>query len=386
MRILMIAPEPFLEPRGTPFSVYHRIQALIELGHEVDLVTYPLGREVKLRGLNICRTPLLPFINGVRIGPSLAKVPLDALLFLTAMRRLSKRRYYYIHTHEEAGAMGVILGAIFGCKHLYDMHSDLAQQMSNFSFTRSRLLIRAVAAVQRWIVRKADVVIAICSDLKKAAEQMAPGKPIYLIENVAVDESLPAVGEEEVERLRERLQLSDGPVLLYTGTLEHYQGIDLLLQSAVQVLQEMPEAQYVLVGGHTPQIRRYKKKAQKLGIEQSVHFLGQRPVEEMPQYTALADILLSPRSEGTNTPLKLYTYLRSGKPVLATSIYSHTQLLTPETALLVEPTAEDLASGSLELLRDPQKAREIGERAKKLADEQYSWPAFLEKNRRAYEH
>ena len=44
MRILMIAPEPFFEPRGTPFSEYHRIRALLELGHTVDLVTYPFGQ------------------------------------------------------------------------------------------------------------------------------------------------------------------------------------------------------------------------------------------------------------------------------------------------------------------------------------------------------
>ena len=46
MRILMIAPEPFFEPRGTPFSEYHRIRALVELGHTVDLVTYPFGQAV----------------------------------------------------------------------------------------------------------------------------------------------------------------------------------------------------------------------------------------------------------------------------------------------------------------------------------------------------
>ena len=42
MRILMIAPQPFFEARGTPFSEYHRIRALADLGHSVDLVTYPV--------------------------------------------------------------------------------------------------------------------------------------------------------------------------------------------------------------------------------------------------------------------------------------------------------------------------------------------------------
>ena len=88
MRILMIAPEPFLEPRGTPFSVYHRAKALIALGYEVDLVTYPIGQQVRLPGLRIYRVPRIPFLRQVKIGPSLAKLPLDALLFLVAAWRL----------------------------------------------------------------------------------------------------------------------------------------------------------------------------------------------------------------------------------------------------------------------------------------------------------
>ena len=55
VRILMIAPEPFFEPRGTPFSEFHRIRALTALGHEVDLVTYPFGQDVAMTG--IARVP-----------------------------------------------------------------------------------------------------------------------------------------------------------------------------------------------------------------------------------------------------------------------------------------------------------------------------------------
>ena len=63
MHILMIAPEPFFEPRGTPFSEYHRIRALLDLGHTVDLVTYPFGSDVVLSGLRIFRALRPPFIT-----------------------------------------------------------------------------------------------------------------------------------------------------------------------------------------------------------------------------------------------------------------------------------------------------------------------------------
>src|SRR5207247_474834 len=103
MRILMIAPEPFFEPRGTPFSEFHRIRALTTLGHQVDLVTYPFGSDVSLRGLRIFRSLRPPFVKRVKIGPSWPKAPLDAALALTAVRRAMLGRYDAVHSHEEGG-------------------------------------------------------------------------------------------------------------------------------------------------------------------------------------------------------------------------------------------------------------------------------------------
>lgn len=385
MRILMIAPEPFLEPRGTPLSVYHRAKALITLGHQVDVVTYPIGKRVQLPGLRVYRSLPLPFIHKVKIGPSLAKFPLDLFLFLTAMWRLAVGHYQYLHTHEEAGLMGVFLARLFGCKHLYDMHSDLSQQMSNFAFTKNKLLLACVRAIQTYIVRHADAVIAICPDLETTVKRIDAQKPVYMIENVAVDESLPEANPDDVADLRHKLRLGDSPILLYTGTFESYQGIELVLRSIPLVRASFPNVRYVFAGGKPQQVEAQGLLAYELGIAEMVRFVGQRPLEEMPMYMAMADVLLSPRSRGTNTPLKLYTYLRSGKPILATAILSHTQILTPQTAMFVQPTAEGLADGAIQLLANPEQARLLGEQGRLLAEKSYSWPAFLEKNRRAYE-
>src|SRR5438477_9282426 len=93
MRILMIAPEPFFEPRGTPFSEFHRIRALIQLGHEVDLVTYPFGADVTMPGLRIFRSVRPPLVRSVAVGPSAAKLPLDCFLAFTVARLALTRRY-----------------------------------------------------------------------------------------------------------------------------------------------------------------------------------------------------------------------------------------------------------------------------------------------------
>ena len=72
----MIAPEPFFEPRGTPFSEFHRIKALTALGHEIDLVTYPFGQSVEMPGLR-------GFRSGVFSYFSLITYPLRGMDFAT---------------------------------------------------------------------------------------------------------------------------------------------------------------------------------------------------------------------------------------------------------------------------------------------------------------
>jgi hypothetical protein len=85
MKILMIAPQPFFEPRGTPISVRQRLTGLTKLGHQVDLATYHIGEKVDLPGLRIYRTPTISSIRSLKVGPSWQKIPLDFLLILKSI-------------------------------------------------------------------------------------------------------------------------------------------------------------------------------------------------------------------------------------------------------------------------------------------------------------
>ncbi len=69
------------------------------------------------------------------------------------------------------------------------------------------------------------------------------------------------------------------------------------------------------------------------GLADAVIFTGQRPAEEIPRYLDAATVLVSPRASGTNTPLKIYQYLRSGRPIVATRLRTHTQVLNDRRRL-----------------------------------------------------
>ena len=378
----MIAPEPFFEPRGTPFSEYHRIRALLELGHTVDLVTYPFGRDVSLPGLRVFRCLRPPFIRDVRIGPSLPKIALDATLALTTIRRVLAERYDVIHSHEEAGIIGVVLAAVLGVPHLYDMHSSLPQQLTNFAFTRSRLVRRAFEWMERFVVRRSRVVIVICPQLAETVSAIDASVPTVLIENA------PGGGEARSgatgDGIRARLQIDRAtPLVLYTGTFEPYQGLDLFFAAARIVARARPDVRFVLAGGRPEQVEQSRTLVASQGLAGAVLFAGQQPADEIPAFLEAADVLVSPRSQGTNTPLKIYQYLRSARPIVATRLLTHTQVLDDDVAFLTEATPEGFAAGILRAVDDPSRAREVGAQAKRLADTKYSYEAYLNRTRQA---
>jgi glycosyltransferase involved in cell wall biosynthesis len=149
------------------------------------------------------------------------------------------------------------------------------------------------------------------------------------------------------------------------------------------VLGRRPDARLVLVGGEAGQVEAARARVRAMGIEHAVIFAGQRPAEEIPSYLDAATLLASPRSAGTNTPLKIYQYLRSGRPIVATRLRTHTQVLSDETAFLAEPSPQAFADAVLTAFGNRDRAAEIGASARALADAKYSDEAFLARTQQA---
>jgi glycosyltransferase involved in cell wall biosynthesis len=385
VRILMLAPEPFFEPRGTPFSEYHRIKALGELGHSVDLVTYPIGSDVDLPNLRIFRSLRPPFVRKVRIGPSFTKAVLDSLMVLTVLRRAMAQRYDAIHSHEEMGLVGVWLAKWLGIPHLYDMHSSLPQQLSNFKYSRSSLLRGLFTWAEGQMVHKSQVVITICQELQDTVTGMGAGQRSLLIENVMggdVDEA----PSRSASAIRAAWGISaEAPLALYTGTFEAYQGVELLIDAAAIVARSRPDARVLVVGGEPAQVAAAKARAAAAGASVVMVFAGQQPAQDIPGFIHAADVLVSPRIRGTNTPLKIYSYLRSGRPIVATNLVTHTQVLTPGMARLVDPQPQPLAAAILELIDQPAERVRLAAAASAVAQEKYSRESYLRRTAQAYE-
>jgi glycosyltransferase involved in cell wall biosynthesis len=104
----------------------------------------------------------------------------------------------------------------------------------------------------------------------------------------------------------------------------------------------------------------------------------------MPEWMAAGNVLVSSRLHGANTPLKLYSYMWSAVPIVATNLPTHTQVLDATTAVLRAPTAEEFASGIIEVLADPVHFAPLGAAARARVASDYSRDAFRRKLLAAY--
>jgi glycosyltransferase involved in cell wall biosynthesis len=380
MRALVIAPEPFFTPRGTPLSVYHRTAITAELGVEVDLLTYGQGQDVELPGVRIIRIPGFRFLGEVPAGPSYTKLFFDFFLIAWAIGLLLRNRYDLVHAHEEAIFFCLALKPIFGFRLVYDMHSSLPQQLTNFQFTRSRLVIRLFDWLERRALSDSDAIITICPDLADyAATQNVPADRHFLIENsildpvrlVANSRATPAPEVPEPDNATK--------LVVYAGTLEAYQGIDLVLE-AVQILAPTaPELRVIFLGGTADQVAHYRERARDFGVSEICTFAGRVPQETARSWIARSVVQLSSRTSGTNTPLKVYEQLASGVALVATNIYSHTQVLDERVALLVDPEPRPFANGLARALADPTLRKELATAAQQCYAERYSRDRYRSK-------
>jgi glycosyltransferase involved in cell wall biosynthesis len=379
VRILFLAPQPFFEVRGTPLAVLHMVRALAGLGHEVDLLTFPQGTPSPVAGVRHLRSLPLP-VGRVKAGPSLAKMLLDVPFLAEAVARLLVGGYDVVHAVEEAAHLVAPFARVLGIPLVTDVDSSIPDQLRYSGFARRGPLPWLAEALERYALRRSAAVVTVCASLTDAVRARAPEARVFQVEDPPLVDSHAPPPADAVAALGRELALPTLPVVLYSGNFEAYQGVDLLVDAVPLV----PEACFLFMGGEPAEVEALRARAAAKGVGARVVFSGKRPPDELPAFLALADVLASPRHRGQNTPFKVFTYLASGKPLVATRIPTHTQLLDDSVAFLVEPTPEGLAGGIRQVLADPAEARARADRGRELIDREYSPERYTEKVARAY--
>ena len=190
-----------------------------------------------------------------------------------------------------------------------------------------KALADLVPPIRKFALRGSACAITVADSLTQLVAQESPLTRVAEIKDIPPQETLRRPEPQLVQELRQELNLGSWPAIVYTGNFDQRQGIDVLVAAMPLVIEQCPNAQLLLVGGEPAEIARMRQVALSLGVAEQVHFAGRRPANTMPEFMALATVLVSPRVEPLVTPMKIYAYMASGHPIVATRLPTHTQVL-----------------------------------------------------------
>ena len=384
MKILILAPEPFFSLRGSSIRLCHTMRALAEAGHKVELLCYPRGEHTEISGVQVFRVPSCPGL-GLFAGRDMwCKFFMNAYMLLAAGRRLMRGGYDVVHVVQSSTWFAGCLKWIFRIKLVCDIYGPLRETLRDTTSILSRPFLPWKEALSRKTLRAADLIIA-----RSAGMAISLGKDFSKV-HIAQIEDAPLAASfqsdlEGADAFRKKYDVGHVPVILYAGGFDSAQGVDMFLRAAPRIRKGFPDVCFLLVGGLADQVAKMRKLAESLDILDNCLFTGKRPMSEVPAYMTAASVLVSPHLRTPYPVSKIFTYMQSGKPIVATRVAAHTEVLDETCAILVAQQADALAEGVLRALREPLLSKALGVEAMSRVAAQYGVSSFKHKLRVAYQ-
>ncbi len=379
----VIAPCPFYIDRGTPLRIRRLAEAMSE-EFDLHLITFYQGADGDFP-FRIHRTLPLP-VTIKRSGASLAKLFYDLLLLGVAIRVVKEEQIRLIDCHLHEGAfIGLMVRLFTGARVIYNAHGTFVPELiATGALAADSWLVKPLSLFERWVERRADRIVGQ-SMLRRDAFVAAghTSNKVAMVEDVPELESF-YLSDDQVDReLERRLRPAGEKLLVYSGGMEEYQGVDFLLNAFSELSHRRGDLTLVLFGRPLP---HYRAKAEEMGIADRIIFVDDEPFDRLPQYLKICDIGFALRLYGENVPGKLPVYLASGIAVIGTDIQGISTVVTHgESALLVPPGDVPALVAAIDgLLNDPGKIAILGAAGRREAVRRYDPSAAYAELSRVY--
>ncbi len=373
--IAMIAACPFPTVQGSQVYIGQLSEALARRGHEVKVITYHFGENGYGHtgfSVPIYRIPrLIPYRN-LRAGPSWRKPLLDVLLVVRTMQVVKKNHVDILHAHNyEAALVAAIVHFLTGIPVVFNTHGVMADELHTyFKWPVTKVLAGAAARVLDGITaRLVQRIIAISPGVKDFFVQRGiAARKVYCIPPGI---TYPASSPEDVPSLA----AIQGPIIFYTGNLDNYQNVPLLLESFVSVAREKPDARLVFVT-HCD-TRDLEKQCREFGIWEKIVILPHIDFHQVQAILARARVAVLPRTAWSGFPIKLLNYMAAGKAIVACEGSAKAIDHLQDGMVVKNGDVNGFAEAVLQLLDDEDLCRRLGEAARKKAETIYSWDTIV---------
>jgi glycosyltransferase involved in cell wall biosynthesis len=385
----MVAPTSFFGDYGCHVRILEETLSLQKLGHQIRIVTYPLGRD--LPGLDIRRTVPLPWHSNYEVGSSPHKFVLDALLTTRVIRSAVEFRPHLIHAHLHDGALiGALAAALLRVPLVFDFQGSLTGEMVDHRFLNPRsLFYRPWRIIEGLIDRLPDAIFTSSPNGSRVLteEFRVPSHKIVPVPDAVDPERFHPPAANTVKYLKELREYLGIPrkrlVVIYLGLLADYQGTRLLLDAAEKLVRREWNVHFVILG--FPGVEVYADYARKLGIMHRVSFPGKVPYDDAPTWLALGDVAVAPKMSATEGNGKILNYMATGLPVVAFDNPVSREYLGDDGVYAPGGDVSALAAGIERLLSDPPAAHDLGQRLRVRAIERFAWETSAHKIEQAYE-
>lgn len=377
MHITVVQETDWLK-RG-PHQQHHLFERLAARGHDVTVLDFEILYEPFPRApliahrqihSNVKRT--LASSNGVTvIRPLTIRLPLIArpisllTFYAELVRRISNPPDVVINYALSTGLPALIASRQRRIPFLFHVIDSL------YTLVPFPVLQPVAKIFERNLLRASDRTLYINEELRQYGIAMGAKGSLARTIRTGVDLQRFGMGVETAS-LRSQLGFeSDDVIFLFIGWLYDHVGVDTVMRT----LSRLPANVKLLVVGAGEGEPQLKALHQELNLGERVVFAGSQPYDAMPQFMAMADVCLlyfdlKPITQHI-VPIKIYEYMASGKPVLASPLPAVMRDVPPNNGVLYIPQIELLSE--LNRLLDPNYRNDLGAKSRKFVEENCDW-------------
>lgn len=366
MKMVYIANVRLPTEKAHGLQIMEMCQAFSQNGFEVELIVprrLNYTKDDPFSYYNVApvfKIKKLPCLDLISLGFGVLGFWIELITFLLAAKiYFLFKKYDFLYTREPTAS-------IFFDGIIAEIHS-LPEHLVKFIYRGARKIIVLTSFLKEQLVKEAGL----------------SGDKI-LVAADGVDLEVFSIKENK-EECRQKLNLPlNKKIVVYTGHLYAWKGAHNVLDAA----KLLPDVHFIFVGGTDEDVKNFQLSC-LVGRQaiSNIQIIGQRPHTEIPYWLKAADVLVLPNSATEKisshytSPMKLFEYMASGVPIVASDLPSIGEVLNEQNAILVRPDdPEDLARGIDAVLKNKELADKIAKNSQ-MSSAGYSWDKRVKKIR-----